>query len=142
LSKRAYRRRTNTAKSLVSFGSVVFVLPKHCISASCPTATVDPGFYICHIMDHPTRDRLPPPSYSNQGPLPSFPVTADRSSYTEQVNITSLLPWSQLASLTSLPTPGHSAAPISKSPICTMLFSRLVSRLLPQPLPVLARWLK
>ncbi|KIM71632.1 hypothetical protein PILCRDRAFT_804852 [Piloderma croceum F 1598] len=64
-----------------------------------------------------SRPYPPAPPYSNQG-SPGFPVPADRSSYpqqpkTEQVNITSVLPSSQLASSTSASAPGHSAAPIS-----------------------------
>ncbi|KIM90910.1 hypothetical protein PILCRDRAFT_811403 [Piloderma croceum F 1598] len=63
------------------------------------------------------RPYPPPASYSNQGPPPGFPVPTDRPSYlqqpkTEQVNITSLLPSSQLAS-SSPSAPVHSAAPIS-----------------------------
>jgi pre-mRNA cleavage complex 2 protein Pcf11 len=59
----------------------------------------------------------PPLSYSNQGPPPGFPVPADQpylqQPKTEQANITSLLPSSQIASSISPSAPGHSAVPIS-----------------------------
>ena len=89
----------------------------------------------------------PPLSYSNQGPPPGFLVPADRPSYlqqqkTEQLNITSLLPWSQLTSSTSPSAPGHSAAPISNT---TNLYNALLKAGVVSAsatLPTLARRLK
>jgi hypothetical protein len=91
------------------------LLPQHHRRDSTPVST-SPSY---NGSSYP-QPYFPPLLHSNQGPLPGFPVPADRPSYlqfqqpkTEQVNITCPLPSSQLASLNSPSAPGHSAAPIS-----------------------------
>jgi len=110
----------NCVKSLVGCirspkALLLCLLPQHQRRDSTPVST-SPSY---NGSSYP-QPYSPPPLYSNQRHPPGFPVPADRPSHlqvqqpkTEQVNITSSFPSSQLASSNSPSAPGHSAAPIN-----------------------------